>query len=424
MATIVNDRDVLLQATVPRYAIATDRAIVLTPSSTAFLVAGNGTGTPSTITFTATLLNMTGVVNFTASGGSTLSVSGNIATLAFGNMVGVSTSIIGSITADSVLYQSTVTITKIADGITSDSTRICYTKTTLTSLSSTPATITSAGDASFPPDDSWGAGTHWVNSPPIVGAGETIYQSDGIFSPLTGATLWTTPYLSSLKVGELSALSAYLGKVEITTGGWLRTAGVISYAAGNGFWMGENGTGVYKMRIGNPAGNYMAWDGSSLRVVGDISGSNGTFSGTLTASAINAVDTINLAGNAVTVPGSVSGWGGAGPFGGYSGMWQVSAGTLNMTFNVSAPVSILVTWQALQNDGSGGNTAVQVRVNGTQVLYASDSATKSLTTSHVASVVTTVGVGTHQFTLWFGNDWHTGEWDLGGWSITILGVKR
>jgi hypothetical protein len=37
-------------------------------------------------------------------------------------------------------------------------------------------------------------------------------------------------------------------------------------------------------------------------MVGTLYGTTGTFSGTLTASAINAVNTINIGGNAVTIP--------------------------------------------------------------------------------------------------------------------------
>jgi hypothetical protein len=47
-------------------------------------------------------------------------------------------------------------------------------------------------------------------------AGESVYQSDGVYSPTTNNTVWNVPYLSNLKVGQLSAISANLG--TITTG--------------------------------------------------------------------------------------------------------------------------------------------------------------------------------------------------------------
>ena len=101
-------------------------------------------------------------------------------------------------------------------GDNGNSSRICYSKTTLSSLSPTPTTITTSGINSYPPNDSWGAGTVWGATAPAIVAGESVYQSDGIYSPITGNTIWNVPYLSNLKVGQLSAISANLG--TITTG--------------------------------------------------------------------------------------------------------------------------------------------------------------------------------------------------------------
>lgn len=98
-------------------------------------------------------------------------------------------------------------------GQTGGSARVCYTKTTLSSLDSTPTTITTSGSSSYPPDNSWGTGTVWQATPPSITAGESVYQSDGIYSPTTGNTIWNVPYLSALKVGSLSAISANLGTI-------------------------------------------------------------------------------------------------------------------------------------------------------------------------------------------------------------------
>lgn len=129
------------------------------------------------------------------------------------------------------------------------------------------------------------------------------------------------------KYTTLSALTASLGTVTINASGWLVTSGVTGYGTGtSGVFMGYEG-GVYKFRVGNPAGNYIGWDGSNLTVIGpqftlsggtatfsgalsaatgtfagNLSAAGGTFSGTLTASAINAVNTINITGEAVVIP--------------------------------------------------------------------------------------------------------------------------
>lgn len=118
-----------------------------------------------------------------------------------------------------------------ATGTTGNSARICYSKTSLSSLASSPSTITTSGSTSFPPDGSWGADTVWQATPPAISAGESVYQSDGIYSPTTNQTVWNVPYLSALKVGSLSAISANLGTItagSITgvtiTGGTIRTS--------------------------------------------------------------------------------------------------------------------------------------------------------------------------------------------------------
>jgi hypothetical protein len=79
------------------------------------------------------------------------------------------------------------------------------------------------------------------------------------------------------------------GGLTLAGGGHIK-GGQTGYNTGTGFFMGYSGTS-YKFSIGNPAGNNLTWDGSSL-----------VMTGVLSASAINAVDTINIAGNAVTVP--------------------------------------------------------------------------------------------------------------------------
>ncbi len=85
-------------------------------------------------------------------------------------------------------------------------------------------------------------------------------------------------------------------------------AGSTAYDLGNGSWLGRDG----KLSLKSST-NFLKWDGESLSVSGSLiaatgtfsgqlSAATGTFSGALTANAINAVNTINLAGNAVTVP--------------------------------------------------------------------------------------------------------------------------
>lgn len=115
MATIVNDRDKLLQAESPRVTSGgASKGIVLSASKSAFDVSTSGTGSPSTITLTAALIGITGAaVSFSTSPTTTLSVSGNVATLAFSNMTTNSVAVTASVTDAGVTYTNTQTITKL-----------------------------------------------------------------------------------------------------------------------------------------------------------------------------------------------------------------------------------------------------------------------------------------------------------------------
>ena len=86
-----------------------------------------------------------------------------------------------------------------------------------TSLSSTPATYSTTGNSTFPPNNTWGGSETWGASSPTYTASQNVYQIDGIYNPGTNLTLWTTPYLATLKVGSLSAITATLGAVNAGT---------------------------------------------------------------------------------------------------------------------------------------------------------------------------------------------------------------
>lgn len=153
-----------------------------------------------------------------------------------------------------------------ASGSEGASARICYTKTTLSSLNSTPTTITTSGSASYPPNNSWGSGTVWQATPPVITAGESVYQSDGIYSPTTGNTVWNVPYLSALKVGSLSAITTNTGNLTVT--GTIQA----STAAISGTTMTGAGAVIYndgRFAFGNTSGN-IVYNGSQTTINGDL----------------------------------------------------------------------------------------------------------------------------------------------------------
>jgi hypothetical protein len=93
-------------------------------------------------------------------------------------------------------------------------------------LSVTPTTSTVTGNA-FPATGTWGETNAWQATPPNPSAGQSVFQADGIFDPVANQTVWNVPYLSALKVGSLSAISANFGAM---------TAGSIDLGTGTASW--------------------------------------------------------------------------------------------------------------------------------------------------------------------------------------------
>lgn len=87
MGAPINDRDILLQATSPRYSPAHDAGVLLSASSSLFEVAQGGTAAPAEIVLTATILGAAGTVVFSCAPETPLRVNGNTATLRYADMV-------------------------------------------------------------------------------------------------------------------------------------------------------------------------------------------------------------------------------------------------------------------------------------------------------------------------------------------------
>lgn len=132
MATIQNDRDILLQAASVRVVpvpidpslipglpetIAATKGIKITAPSNVFQISAGGVATPSSISLTANLTIVTGTVSWTVtSGTATLTGSGNSRTLTAANMVSNSVTIRASVTDAGITYSDFWTIAKTADG--------------------------------------------------------------------------------------------------------------------------------------------------------------------------------------------------------------------------------------------------------------------------------------------------------------------
>jgi len=186
-------------------------------------------------------------------------------------------SIIAALAAPSALWQAdsgSAIDLDVISGSDGASSRICYAKSTSTSLASTPATYQTTGSATFPPTNTWGGSETWQATPPTLAVNEALFQSDGVYNPMTNLTTWNVPYLSNLKVGALSAISANLGTItagELIIGSSPAISG--NSMTGSGAHIYTDGTFAY----GNSSKNFV-FNSSGAFLNGFSSGTTSTTS--------------------------------------------------------------------------------------------------------------------------------------------------
>lgn len=148
------------------------------------------------------------------------------------------------------------------------SARICFARV---AGNPTPVsgTITTSGSGSYPTSGqsstTWGFAATWGGSDPNPASTNSLYQSDGIYNVATDQTVWSTPYISSLKVGQLSAITVNTGTLTVDSGGYIQ-GGQTGYNTGTGFFLGYSGA-TYKFSIGSST-SALLWDGSQLQIAG------------------------------------------------------------------------------------------------------------------------------------------------------------
>jgi hypothetical protein len=168
-------------------------------------------------------------------------------------------------------------------GTDGSSSRICFARVP-SNPSPVSGTIFTSGNSSFPTSgqssSTWGFAATWVAIDPNPSSTDSLYQSDGIYSPLTNQTSWGTPYISSLKVGQLSAVSTNTGSLTVT--------------------------GTFQANTATISGSTMTGSGGVLYSSGNFAFGNSTTNISFNGSAMtlngNVVATGNINLNAVTVP--------------------------------------------------------------------------------------------------------------------------
>ena len=134
------------------------------------------------------------------------------------------------------------------------SARIAYAKSSTNPLATTPSSTTTSGSSSFPATNTWGGSEVWGGTVPTFSAGENVFQINGVYDPATGLTTWGAPYLSALKVGSLSAISANLGTVTAGTITGITITGGVVQTATSGARVVINGTGSNAIAVYSDSG--------------------------------------------------------------------------------------------------------------------------------------------------------------------------
>lgn len=153
-----------------------------------------------------------------------------------------------------LLDQETIPIVSDGDtGQTGASARRAYVVVT-TTPSATPASLTVAGD-NLPTAGTWFANKTYTSSAPTaaLAEGESLYQSDGVYVS-GGDTTWGFPYLSTLKVGNLQAISANTGNLSVT--GNIKGGAATALDTGTGYIFNSDG----KFRVGTADKSRLVWD--------------------------------------------------------------------------------------------------------------------------------------------------------------------
>jgi membrane-bound inhibitor of C-type lysozyme len=128
----------------------------------------------------------------------------------------------------SIQYRRTFTIGKSSAGAAGTSGTSAARAYALYTCSPSAPTVTGSpvvtAGTSLPSSGSWSpaSATAWSSNTQTPGSSQAMFQSDGLYNPVTNQTTWGVPYLSNFKVGSLEAITANMGTL---------TAGTISGTA-------------------------------------------------------------------------------------------------------------------------------------------------------------------------------------------------
>src|ERR1022692_4057818 len=155
---------------------------------------------------------------------------------------------------------------------------VAYCLSTEPTISGSSTNWTSSSNVSVPTTtNSWGLGeSTWSNTPPTPTAGRYLFMSQGVYNGFS-TTTFTPPFWASLKVGQLSAISANMGSItsgSVTLTGsedYIRSGKTYNGDTTAGFWL--SGGSDPEFSVGN-ATHGITWDSTAgtMTVNGEIIG--------------------------------------------------------------------------------------------------------------------------------------------------------
>ena len=151
----------------------------------------------------------------------------------------------------------------------------------------------------------WGASFNvtWAANDPTPTSNNTLWQADGIYDPTANTTAWSTPYISNLKVGSLSAITVNTGGLTVSDYIKAGTSPTIAGTTmtGSGFVLNSGGT----FALGNAAKNF-TFNGTNFTINGDLVVTGNIVSNAVTGNSYVYISTAGSTSSSsyVDVPGA------------------------------------------------------------------------------------------------------------------------